>query len=207
MHIAFDIGNVLLHYELPIFREAMIERRLCFYDDEVDLFITEAEHLCYIGATTLEKRLISKFPYLRDNDKNELIQIWNKTIYPNKQMINFMHELKHDGIKIALLSNIGLEHAEYIKNTWPEIFDMSVCHLSHEVGAFKPTKLFYQSFLLEHEEFSGCIYLDDIKENVIAGSKFKFNAIEFNLDKISKEKPSVLKNKLKEIKEKILFGS
>lgn len=206
MHIAFDIGNVLLHYNLDVFKYEMKRQNLLSTDAEVDLFVSEAEHLSYIGATNLSKRLDSKFPTLTKENKSLIMQAWNNTISPNYQMLNFMKDLKNEHIKIALLSNMGLEHAKHIEKNYPEVFDVNVCHLSYEVGAFKPTKLFYQSFLLEHEEFLGCVYLDDLKENIIAGSKFKFNSVHFDLNKISKEQPSVFKKKLKEIKEKIILN-
>lgn len=203
MHIAFDIGNVLFYYELDVFRKEMIEQNLFAHNSEVDLFISEAEHLSYIGATTLHKSLSSRFPNLNEHNKQLIINAWNNTITPNQQMLNFINELKSENIKIALLSNMGLEHAKHIRKNYPEVFDVTAVHLSYEVGAFKPTKIFYQSFLLEHEDFLGCVYLDDLKENVIAGASFKFKAIEFDIKKM--QKPSDLKLKLKEIKQKILM--
>lgn len=204
MHIAFDIGNVLFYYNLETFYAEMKRQNLLSTNDEVDLFVSEAEHLSYIGATNLSKRLSSKFSHLTEDNKKLVIDAWNNTITPNYQMFNFIKDLKNENVKIALLSNMGLEHAEYIDKNYPEVFQGNVCHLSYEVGAFKPTKLFYQSFLLDHEEFLGCIYLDDLKENIITGAKFKFNGIHFDLNKISKE-PLLFKNKLNEIKEKVIL--
>ena len=203
MKIAFDIGNVLVHFKLDVFRKEMNKHNL-MPESDVDLFVADAEHLSYIGASTLEKQLRLKFPGLTVDAKNALLEAWNNTITPNVHMMNFMTDLKSEGVKIALLSNMGLEHAKHISKKYPEVFEGNFCHLSFEVGAFKPTKLFYQSFLLDHEDFLGCVYLDDLKENIEAGANFKFKGIHFDLNNYNDASLSILKKKLKEIKTKVL---
>lgn len=205
MQIAFDIGNVLVHFKLDVFKKEMNDRKL-MAENDVDLFISDAEHLSYIGASTLEKQLRLKFPNLTIEDKIALIEAWNNTISPNVHMMNFMEDLKSEGVKIALLSNMGLEHAKHISKKYPEVFAGNICHLSYEIGAFKPTKLFYQSFLLDHEDFLGCVYLDDLKENIAAGANFKFKGIHFDLNNYNDASLSILKKKLREIKTKVLSG-
>jgi FMN phosphatase YigB (HAD superfamily) len=204
-HICFDIGNVLMHVNFEPFYKKMENTisSIC----QPELFLQEMEKLDFLGATDLKKALKWRYGIKNRYDYEELKETWNKTIIPNDQMMNFISSLKYEGIKIALLSNMGRDHAEYIRKVYPELFDVDVVHLSYEVGSFKPQKLFYQSFLLSHEEFSGSVYLDDNKENVIIGAKFKFNAIYFNLEELTKDQnPSVLKKTLNNIKNKILLG-
>lgn len=62
--------------------------------------------------------------------------------------------------------------------------------------------LFYD-FLLQHPEYSNCIYLDDREENVIAASKCGFNSIQFNLDDYKNDEQA-LNNKLTDIELKLL---
>ena len=71
-------------------------------------------------------------------------------------MMDFLKELENQDVKIALLSNMGLEHATFIRESLPELFQGRLLHLSCEVGARKPTKLYYQSFLQDHDEFTCC---------------------------------------------------
>lgn len=203
MHIAFDLGNVIFNYDLDDFIKN-INYNIFSSDEEARIFVQESEHLSYIGATTLYKRLSHKFSYLSENDKKDIINTWNAIIYPDTKMLKFIKELKKENVKIALLSNMGLEHAEYLRNKYPEVFDVEAIHLSYEVGAFKPTKLFYQSFLLEYPDFSGCVYLDDLEENILMGSKFKFNSILFDLKKLSQGSKKNFKLNLDKIKKQIL---
>jgi FMN phosphatase YigB (HAD superfamily) len=101
-------------------------------------------------------------------------------------MFNFISNLHEDGFKIALLSNIGSAHAEKLESDYPELFNkIYYKHYSFECGMAKPSKLFFQSFLLQNEDFAGCVYLDDKIENIKMGSSCKFSGILFDLDKFN----------------------
>jgi len=211
MHIAFDLGNVIFNYDLDNFikqiRSHDDARKIFPNYNEAKIFVQESEHLSYIGATTLYKRLSHKFSHLSEDNKISIINTWNNIIYPDQRMLDFIEELKKENVKIALLSNMGLEHAEYLRNKYPEVFDVEAIHLSYEVGAFKPTKLFYQSFLLEYPDFSECVYLDDLEENILMGSRFKFNSVLFDLKKLSQESEKNFKLNLDKIKNQVLQGA
>lgn len=205
--IAFDIGNVLCHVNFSKFYFTMSDSRLLKTFDNVQMFLDEHEKLDYLGITNIRQSLLHTLPQLSESETNKIVDIWNSAVTISDQMMNFMDTLRHKNIQIALLSNMGLAHAEYLKNTYPELFNVQVAHLSCDVGSFKPHKLFYQSFLLEHEDFSGCIYLDDLKDNIAIGSKMKFDAIHFDLEELTENQPpSVLKKKLDFISKRLENG-
>ena len=85
---------------------------------------------------------------------------------------------------MALLSNIGTEHAALMEHSLNvgTFFSGAIKHFSCFVGARKPTALFYQSFLLEHPEFYSCLYIDDLQENLDVGKRFGFQTYRFSLD-------------------------
>lgn len=204
-YIAFDIGNVLMHVDFSPFYKLMIE---IFHnsnrfksDKEVWNWMEHNEKLDFIGAISLTKLIDREFPNLIDYDKDRLKIAWNLSIYPNEKMLEFMKELKDENVKIALLSNMGLNHAEYIKEKFPDLLDVDICYLSCDIGAFKPNHLFYQSFLLSNPEYRGCLYLDDRWENIIAGERFKFNSYDFNLEELIRIGPIAFKYKLDEIRD------
>ena len=92
--------------------------------------------------------------------------------------------------QVALLSNVGLEHAIVMEKILDhhhlhsnKFFSKCVKHLSCQVGARKPTKLYYQSFLQQHPEFEGAAYLDDLQENLDMGKEFGFRPYFFSLEK------------------------
>ncbi len=205
MHVAFDIGQVLCNFNIDKYIveiHSRVQHNIRFMDiKNVHKHLETMEKLDYLG-------IVDRSQYLEDlfqlrNTKN-LDNIWNSTVCPNEQMLNFIVKLKSIGVKIALLSNMGPDHGKHLKQICPELFEKTIQHLSFEVGAFKPTKLFYQSFLMSNEDFAGCIYLDDVKENIIAGTKMGFESIHFDLRDFKKSVE--LKKRLDFIYDKITTG-
>jgi FMN phosphatase YigB (HAD superfamily) len=100
-------------------------------------------------------------------------------------MIKILDKIRsEEGLEIALLSNIGFEHAKLVHKllSYDECgFFFNHKHFSCEVGARKPTKLFYQSFLMQHPEFQGCLYVDDLQENLDAADELGFRIRKFSL--------------------------
>lgn len=196
---AFDIGNVLCEVNLNEFARClakyiMLKRGyIVNYEaevgvsghliDEANFFIDHIRRMQDIGTTTVREQLQYKYNFT-NFDLDELIKAWNKTVTPNEMMLKFLDKLKNKGVKIALLSNMGQEHLKYLRAICPAMFEGTIQHISCEVGARKPQKLFYQSFLLDHKEFSGCIYVDDLEENVRVGRQYGFKEYHFDLAKM-----------------------
>ena len=199
-HAAFDLGNVILECDMSHFWQLSAEIGVNQQDMERYIRLFERSEFC--GLVDIHDIIEDEFDGV---ESEELINAWSAGLKPNEQMINFLLSLKHEGFKIAFLSNIGSEHLRYIRNNFPEMMSLAtIQHMSCEVGVAKPSYLYYQSFLMQNDDFSGCVYLDDIKENVITGTKFKFNSIQFKLNKYKNQPPSVLKKKLDQIKDLLL---
>lgn len=195
MHVAFDIGNVLAKVDLTKFtsklemvlkdhRESHMRHFHESHEDEPMFFLNALQALQDLGITTVREALRHRYPFLSIAKLDFLIEAWLEVVQPSDMMLNFMDDLRSQGVKIALLSNIGPEHAGYLRKTCPRMFDGVYEHLSFEVGARKPSKLYYQSFLMDHSEFIGAVYLDDRDENLRAGKKYSFKSFGFNLDEI-----------------------
>lgn len=147
-----------------------------------------------------------EFSNLRLSDIDFINKAWCKIIKPNDQMVNFVQCLKHEGFKIAFLSNIGATHLKTLR-AHGRLMDLAdVQHMSCEVGVIKPSLLYFQSFLMQHDDFAGCMYLDDRPENIVAASKCKFDSIKFELDSFKSKPPSVLKKELNKIRDRLLRG-
>ena len=91
-------------------------------------------------------------------------------------------------LKIALLSNVGLEHAERMAKvlSYEGFFQDAIKHFSCQVGARKPTHLYYQSFLQLHPKWERCVYVDDLQANLDASKQFGFKPFRFDLEEISR---------------------
>jgi FMN phosphatase YigB (HAD superfamily) len=100
-------------------------------------------------------------------------------------------ELQNDGYEIALVSNIGHEHKARIEDS--RTFEKCIKFFSCDVGARKPTMLYYKTFLDMHPEFLGALYVDDLAENLAMGEKFGLKPIEFALDRLDKHAWSPMK--------------
>ena len=215
MYVAFDIGNVLCEINLSVF----IQEFELYFSDSCDamLFLEDLQCDQDVGFTTIRKKInfmikndtLSWNDYLPISNQhhekiiNKLCNAWNKILKPSKIMFDFINELKNDNITVALLSNMGSEHAEYIKNTYPDLFNGNITHLSFEVGARKPSNLFFQSFLIDNPDFKNAIYIDDLEENVNAAKKNNFKAKKFHIDNFLKNSLADQKKELQELKNEI----
>lgn len=182
LHVAFDIGNVLAEIDLSKFTNKLKE----FIPPHEDpmFFLDNLQAMQDLGLTTIRQSLRHHHNINEPEAIEILIHAWNDIVKPNEMMLNFMDNLRSEGVKIALLSNIGSEHAEFLKRTCSKMFAGCVEHLSYEVGARKPSKIYYQSFLMDHAEWVGAIYLDDRPENLKVGKQYSFKSFKFCLDEV-----------------------
>lgn len=82
--------------------------------------------------------------------------------------------------EVSLLSNIGFDHADFLRQKCP-VFKKCNQHFSCDVGARKPTKLFYQSFLLEYGWDKDVLFFDDRPENVKAAESY-LAGVQFDIE-------------------------
>lgn len=182
MHVVFDIGNVIAEVKLEHFTAKLKEYILPEHDPM--FFLENLQAMQDVGLSTVQKALHAHHDIKDPETVQLLLKAWNDTVIPNDMMLNFMDNLRNEGVKIALLSNMGLEHASYLRKISPRMFKNVVEHMSYEVGARKPSKLYYQSFLMDHDEFTGAVYLDDKDENLVVGKKYSFKSFKFDLDQV-----------------------
>lgn len=198
VRVAFDIGNVLCQFDIMKFVNKLAEiAQITSY--QAWFFLDHLQKMQDIGVTSVAHGLEYKFK-LNKEELKILVDAWNDTLSPNEMMLNFLDNLKSDGVKIALLSNMGPEHLSYLRSTCSQMFEQTMQHISCEVGARKPQKLFFQSFCLDNDDFNGCSYIDDIEDNLKMGKKYGFKTYNFDLDKVltlPQGKQKVELNKLK----------
>jgi len=199
MRIAFDVGNVLVKVD---FREFFEEFRKLHLRADPFRFARDIQAPQDIGVETVHTALRSRFD-LPEECIARLVDAWNIAIEPNQEMLDFVDDLKGKGVEVAVLSNMGSEHATYIRENYPRIFDGNILHLSSEVGARKPTKLYYQSFLMQHRRFMGAIFLDDREENLTAAKEFGMRGYHFELNKFVEKPDNARADILNYVKEEV----
>lgn len=187
IYAAFDIGNVLVNVNFPGFINKL-SRTLNISVEDATYFMNRSQKLHDLGLTVMKDELIDHLHIKSTVLRDELIEEWNNCITPADWLLEKIDVLcqQHD-IKVALLSNVGLEHAVRMRNILGtyKFFAEGIKHFSCEVGARKPTLLYYQSFLQLHPEFHGCPYFDDLKENLEIGAGFGFKPFRFSLEDIT----------------------
>ena len=197
--LAVDLGNVICDVSFNPFIKSL-SKALNVSIDDVNYFLNRTQKLHDLGLTDIRSELSDHFKIKSLPIIDDLMIEWNKTVKRNVFMVSTLQDMinKND-IKIALLSNIGIEHAAEMHNTLTEnVFNNTIKFFSCEVGTRKPSYLYYKTFLDMYPDFRGCVYLDDRLENIEASKKFEFNAQHFVLDNF--KSVSELANRVGEIK-------
>lgn len=204
-YVCLDVGNVLVNVDFQSFINALSEE-LNITLEEAEYFMNRAHALHDMGLTKMSDELRDHFKIRSQVIIQKLLSAWNNVIKPNHSMIDLMLKMmgEHE-TKVALLSNVGLEHASRMEMVLSThlFFQQCIKHLSCQVGARKPSKLYYQSFLAQHPEFAGAAYLDDLQENLDMGTEFGFRPLLFNL---KNESLVLSESRREEIKVFILGG-
>jgi len=193
-YVALDIGNVLCKIDFRKFTFAVgAVTNLSSW--EVGHRVNRSQKLRDVGLVTMTDVLESEFGIKSSVVLENLLGVWNNDVlkFDNRVFDFFttLGESVHDNLNVALLSNVGLEHSliidAYINSRYHDtynskLFVNAIRHYSCNLGVRKPQSLYYQSFLLDNAGFKGCVYLDDLKENLVASTKFGFVPVEFNLE-------------------------
>jgi len=186
-YAAFDVGNVLFNVNFPDFVNKL-SKTLNISVEEATYFMNRSQKLHDLGLTVMKDELIDHLHIKSSVLRDDLIREWNNCITPADWLLNKLDTICNThNIQVALLSNVGLEHAVRMREMLSSysFFKEGITHFSCEVGARKPTILYYQSFLQLHPEFQGCPYFDDLRENLEVGVKFGFKPFRFSLEEIT----------------------
>lgn len=181
-YIALDIGNVICFANMDAFIKNVSDT-FNVSSEEAARWLRSFQQLHDLGLTTMERELRNYFGCKSETTIKRLITHWNDSVYVSPGVTGTLKDLTDNhNTKIALLSNIGVEHAELMPTKLMTIYQDAIKHFSCFVGARKPTMLYYQSFLLQYPEFKGCLYIDDLQENLNASKQFGFNTFRFSLE-------------------------
>lgn len=188
-YICLDIGNVLVKANFqPFLRK--LSKTLNISMEEANHFLNRTQKLHDLGYSRISDELADHFEIRSSVIIEELLQEWAGIVSEASYMLDFFNDLKKEsGLKIALLSNIGLDHAGIIEKLLDHngFLDDTVKYFSCFVGSRKPSSLYYQSFLQLHPDWKSCVYIDDLQENLDASKQFSFRTYRFALDEITED--------------------
>lgn len=185
-NVAFDIGDVLFHFNPDPLLNIILELQITEDRGTACEFIGgHFQHLQEIGLYTLAQSFFQLKKQLSTEDLKAITEKWRETFTPSVPMIDLVKELLDNDYTVALLSNIGPDHAELVRDICP-IFNKCLQHFSCEVGARKPSLLFFQSFSLQYGWGKLSKYFDDRLDNITVGNKF-YDSTVFNLKSFSSD--------------------
>jgi putative hydrolase of the HAD superfamily len=165
--VYFDLGNVLI-----FFSHSRMFLQLSSY---CGLSIPAIKHLL-LDENTLQQYETGKidtkkvFELFQSASTHPITldafrQAFSHIFSPNRDLWPLLKELKQEGIRLILLSNISPCHFEKVSSDYPifHLFDHKI--LSYEVGACKPDPLIYKTALeASYCEPAECFYTDDVPE-------------------------------------------
>ena len=203
-NVAFDLGNVIVRVDFEPFITEWRKQRLQV-EESAETFFIDLQGQQDIGLTTVGRALKERFRLNADRIKL-LTDAWNEAISVSEVMVDFLQQLKSEGYRVAILSNIGTEHAALMRRKFPKIFDGCILHLSCEVGARKPTKLYFQSFMMDNPEFIDAAYVDDLSDNLTRAGNYGLRGFKFDLSEFEKMEVKKQANALRLLKEHIALS-
>lgn len=200
-YLAVDIGQVICRLDFSSFNKKLSYYTSISENDSYN-FLLRNQKLHDLGIYSMKESLEKEYPLLKQYEVADLLFAWNNTLKPNKIMINWLEKLALSDTKIVLVSNIGYEHANLIKDLLSSLYITGnvINFFSCECGSRKPNYVYYSILLNINTQFRGCVYLDDNLENLNIGKIFGFNSIWFDLSVINEDE---IKDKLSYIEEKL----
>ena len=194
-NIVFDLGNVLVKFDsneliYSFFNERQEEVKSFYFDslwDEYDQGLYSVEEMIEKG--------VKQFPELELNIK-ELMYHWTEFVIPLKDNVAYIKDLKRFGYKVYILSNIPEDDTKYLRSCG--VFDtIDGGVFSYEYKKIKPDPEIFHILLKKYDlKASECLFLDDLKDNVVAASNLGFETIEV---KDSSKVIDLIKEKISEV--------
>jgi FMN phosphatase YigB (HAD superfamily) len=199
--VAFDLGRIIVNVDFSPFLDMWHSHGL-FKIKDASTFFNDLHGQQDVGLTTIDRGLRERFN-LNSQVIDDLGRAWDDSISINEDMASLLNGLKDEGYTVAILSNIGTRHAKVMREKFPSIFHHSILHLSCEVGARKPTKLYFQSFMMDHPEFKGALFIDDLAENRQQAERYGLRSYAFELAIFEKLSPQGKRHELDSLRRAI----
>lgn len=188
-NIVFDLGNVLIDYN-PLKYLDKFE-----FDEKTKKSLykiifksndwIEYDRGIYRYNTDLIKKILEKNSDLENEIKLVLQKDWVKMHTIKSDTVEFLKELKKQGFKIYILSNLSEDTYKFVSQfNFFNFVDGGI--YSYELHICKPDKEIYKKLLEKYNlEVKETIFIDDIFDNIKSANELGINAIQFTtLDEV-----------------------
>lgn len=190
----FDIGNVLIDFDLPRLLKTISNHSRVNMEDI---------HGSWTRKDTIDVetgKVDPKNHYQRYADSIGLkwsYDVWKKVwadIYTlNDDGMAIFFELKEKGFPVYFLSNLAEYNKEAIEMKYKDFFSLSNGnYYSYELGLYKPDpKIFYSVCSKINASPEQCVFIDDLQENVEGAQAVGMKAIRFSRDRLHRVKAEI----------------
>lgn len=180
----FDIGNVIIRFDFGV-AARRIEDCCAVPVDEI---LSTIEPL----AVPFEKGQLSVEEFVATSTErigfsgsaDEFIEAFADIFTLNQPIADLIADLDAAGHPLYLLSNTNGIHEPFFTREWAEIFDrFDAAVYSHKVGLMKPDPDIFKTAIWRLRIVpEQTVYIDDRPENVEAGGRMGFKAIQYDPD-------------------------
>lgn len=180
--IITDLGNVVLFFDDILLKKNLFRKSRLLYEEFYERFQPEAyPYTDFVKgkmSPNIFHRELSRVLNL-DVGYYDFTILWCNIFKPNKYVIDIIKRLKEKKYRIVLLSNLDFLHLRWIEECFKlNFFDEEI--YSCEVLCAKPEEEIYRIALGASEcKKEECVFIDDLKPNIIAARKYGLPAIQY----------------------------
>lgn len=179
--IIFDLGNVLLKFDVRIIARKLAEKFSLDEDRLFDLFfdspLTGIHDDGKISEREFHRRVMEMFNI--NMAFEEFREIWVDIFTENTDVAELVQFLSKE-YKVFLMTNINKMHFDYIKGKFAIIKEFDKVFTSYEVGERKPhPKIFNAAISYADAKPDEIVFIDDRKELIEGAEKLGIRGIVF----------------------------
>jgi putative hydrolase of the HAD superfamily len=179
-NIIFDYGNVLVRHDLGLGLE-LLSKRSTLSAKEIGEALKQSGIIDLFDAGTLHPNAFNEQLAILigwSGSVADLRSVWEQMNTPDPKMIMLMHQLRSDGFRVYILSNINPFHAEQAIRSFEFVTETDGTVFSYQCGFIKPQTEIYRylidTFGIDPKE---SLFIDDVVENVRAAELLGITSI------------------------------
>ncbi|MFM7319833.1 MAG: HAD family hydrolase [bacterium] len=184
--VVFDFGNVIAHFDYKIAAGRIGQPLGLSGADLMAMAMGLGFHSLLMD---LESGRIAENTFLEELKTRlelpqtvaELAADWADIFTANEPVHALAHQLKDAGYALVLGSNTNAIHARQFRRQFAGLLDrFDGLVMSHEVGAMKPARLFYERcHTVAGVRPDECVFIDDMAENVAGAQSAGLHALHY----------------------------